>query len=186
MYIGDYLIFTIIRSSVWCHQIACEPSGIYHFMTNKKCIDCGEPVPNNHWKRCLPCNKKNQSLRNHAWESKNKERRQTYEHNRQLSPARRYKLVKDNADRRDLSFTITLLEFEAESSKPCTYCDGALDTDIGKGGHLDRIDNSRGYESGNICSCCHTCNRLKQDLLSFEETKVVVQALIDFRFNPGH
>jgi len=33
---------------------------------------------------------------------------------------------------------------------------------------IDRVDNSRGYESGNVVSCCGVCNMLKH-VLSKEE-----------------
>ena len=29
---------------------------------------------------------------------------------------------------------------------------------------IDRLDNSRGYYSDNVVSCCHTCNKMKMDL----------------------
>ena len=34
---------------------------------------------------------------------------------------------------------------------------------------LDRIDPSKGYELTNIVTCCENCNRLKSDLVSYEE-----------------
>lgn len=46
---------------------------------------------------------------------------------------------------------------------------------------LDRLDNSKGYEITNIVSCCTTCNYLRGDLLSPEETIVAVQAILKFR-----
>jgi hypothetical protein len=33
---------------------------------------------------------------------------------------------------------------------------------------IDRINNNRGYEEGNVVSCCKTCNRAK-DILSVDE-----------------
>jgi hypothetical protein len=29
---------------------------------------------------------------------------------------------------------------------------------------LDRVDNARGYESGNVVPCCDPCNRMKGTL----------------------
>jgi hypothetical protein len=55
-----------------------------------------------------------------------------------------------------IPFTLTRSEFLAFWQKPCSYCGSPIET-IG----LDRIDNTRGYEAGNITSCCQTCNQLK-------------------------
>lgn len=48
-------------------------------------------------------------------------------------------------------------------NKKCIYCG---DTEnIG----LDRIDNSRGHEIGNVVPCCYECNVARGDNFSFEE-----------------
>lgn len=46
---------------------------------------------------------------------------------------------------------------------------------------LDRIDNSKGYEPGNVVSCCNVCNTIKNKYLSLEETKAAVQLIVLIR-----
>lgn len=48
----------------------------------------------------------------------------------------------------------------------CLYCGGPLPK---SGCGLDRIDNSRGYEPGNVVPCCGRCNRIRSDNLTYEE-----------------
>ncbi len=43
------------------------------------------------------------------------------------------------------------------------------------------LDSNKGYESGNVVSCCQKCNTAKGDWLTSEETKVVAEAAIEFR-----
>ncbi len=42
----------------------------------------------------------------------------------------------------------------------CTYCGGKTD---GACNSIDRIDNTKGYEMGNVCSCCDMCNYMKSN-----------------------
>ena len=51
-------------------------------------------------------------------------------------------------------------------SGPCHYC-RSLELGVGLG--VDRLDNDRGYEAGNLVPCCAWCNRARGYLLSPEE-----------------
>lgn len=44
-----------------------------------------------------------------------------------------------------------------------------------------RLDNSKGYTSENVVPCCKECNMLRGNRLTPEETKVVTNALKQFR-----
>jgi len=57
----------------------------------------------------------------------------------------------------------TLEEFTSFTSQPCAYC-GATFPYVG----VDRIQNCRGYEEGNLAPCCWTCNE-KKNSDTFEE-----------------
>ncbi len=70
-----------------------------------------------------------------------------------------YKSYEGGAKRRGIPFRLTLVEFKAYISRPCTYCN----SDSHKIG-IDRIDNSIGYLSSNCVSCCWNCNRMKGTL----------------------
>ena len=53
-------------------------------------------------------------------------------------------------------FTISLDYFKSFWGKPCYYCGD----DNGHNG-VDRVNNKKGYEEGNIVSCCVGCNFAK-------------------------
>lgn len=59
----------------------------------------------------------------------------------------------------------------------CHYCGGQLPALSGHG--LDRKDNSKGYEVGNVVPCCTRCNLTKGDRFTYREfVKFVVPGLI--------
>ena len=63
---------------------------------------------------------------------------------------------------------------------PCYYCNGFFGkSECGVG--LDRLDNSKGYVIDNVSSCCNTCNALKMDKFTVEETKAAISLIIKMR-----
>jgi hypothetical protein len=97
-----------------------------------------------------------------------------------------------NCRRRGISFRLRRAQFEALVTAPCHYCGRppyALWSRSSTGlmhGHfyytgIDRLDNGRGYEEGNVVPCCKECNGLKSDRLTESETRAVAQALLRHR-----
>ncbi len=129
--------------------------------------------------------KKKQYYQEHAEEcrkrsKRNKEEKPEYYRAWIRTTARRYRNARSTAKRRNKEFTITLEEYTNLVSMDCYYCNGYFGkVEVGSG--LDRIDSDKGYEPGNCCSCCVICNRLKQAVFTQEETKLAIQAIIDFR-----
>jgi hypothetical protein len=71
-------------------------------------------------------------------------------------------------------------EYAALISLPCHYCGGIFGTvQVGIG--LDRKDSSKGYSNDNVLSCCGTCNMIKGDTFTVEETLVAVKAILNYR-----
>ena len=70
----------------------------------------------------------------------------------------RYHSYQTCAKQRGLSFPLSHDEFFSFWQKPCHYC-GQEIKDIG----IDRIDNSIGYDRGNMVPCCSYCNWMKAD-----------------------
>lgn len=147
----------------------------------KICAHCPAPLTGTQRKNCADCTKKLRYERNRVWHATYKERRRERSEINHKSPSYRWHLLKQNAKRRSLDVSLTKEQFEFLSKKICYYCNGLLDTDSGWGTHLDRLDNNVGYTFENSMSCCHFCNRIKQDLLTPEETKEVVKLLILLR-----
>ncbi len=71
-----------------------------------------------------------------------------------------YREYFNNADYRNLEFSLSHRYFLKLTSSPCHYC-GQLDNpNIG----IDRKDNTKGYTFENSVPCCITCNRAKHTL----------------------
>lgn len=96
---------------------------------------------------------------------------------------KRYSTAITDAARRGIEFKLSFEYWKQEVQKTCVYCRDQLgkrsETTVG----LDRLDNTKGYEEGNVASCCETCNKIKLNVFSFEETMVMVNALLAFRQN---
>ena len=87
----------------------------------------------------------------------NKEKRKEYHRDHYKSAEGRYRAIKNNARRRQLTFELGLDDFRDNFyGKPCHYC---LDECTG----IDRVDNSQGYVAGNMVPCCWPCNEMKND-----------------------
>lgn len=80
---------------------------------------------------------------------------------------------KKSASSRGYAFTISKSEFMGIIDKPCVYCgsEKAMIRKPNKGVNgefmytgIDRVDNSKGYEKGNVVPCCWICNRAKSTL----------------------
>jgi hypothetical protein len=85
------------------------------------------------------------------------EKGQDYEHDRRRTPKSRWMRARCNARTRKKVFTLTLEEYVILIDAPCKYCGRDISRDTGVG--LDRIDNDKGYITGNCNPCCGPCNR---------------------------
>lgn len=85
------------------------------------------------------------------------------------------------AKRRNLDWKLTLEKFIELTSPPCFYCKNLLGSPTKVGLGLDRLNNSRGYEEGNIISCCGTCNKIRGASLTVEEAKAAINAVLLLR-----
>lgn len=79
--------------------------------------------------------------------------------NHQSSNYNRYKY---RADKKQLAFLITEKIFTETTQNPCYIC-GKNIIDKSHMNGIDRYDNTKGYESENIRSCCGECNAMKKN-----------------------
>lgn len=86
-----------------------------------------------------------------------------------------YRDYRASANGRNYPFELTTEEFREVTSKPCKYCriESSLKEVTGSGSEyiyngIDRVDNTKGYITGNVVPCCKTCNRAK-DTMTLEE-----------------
>lgn len=95
---------------------------------------------------------------------------------------RRYNLAITECRSKGKKFNLSFEDFCSAIDSECIYCDGYFGkTVFGIG--LDRLDNTKGYEVGNIVSCCYNCNRVRGHIFSPEETKAMIRLVIRSRQN---
>ena len=84
-----------------------------------------------------------------------------------------YAKYKSSAETRNLEFTLTKKQVLRLIDGFCIYCGESRTSHMAKNGQsdtvfyytgIDRIDNSKGYITGNVQSCCKICNRAKSDM----------------------
>jgi hypothetical protein len=97
------------------------------------------------------------------------------------TPLQRFRTLLRTSKKREMQCLLTFEEYEKASIGPCFYCEGAFGDMPIIGYGLDRLDNEKGYSVDNIVPCCWNCNALKQDLLTPEETKAAVHAILKIR-----
>jgi len=101
---------------------------------------------------------------------------------RQKNLNRRYGILCKNAKNREISINLSLEEYKSLIENGfCYYCN--KDLSLEQGGSLDRIINSKGYHITNVLPCCGTCNKMRGDRYTMEETKVMISALLEYRKN---
>lgn len=103
---------------------------------------------------CKDCEKK----RAREYAIKNPDRKKASNKKHSDSPQGRFTQYRYGAEKRNISFDLTLDEFMQFWNKDCSYCGDKIST-IG----IDRIDSTKGYTSLNITSCCFECNEVKWD-----------------------
>ena len=96
-----------------------------------------------------------------------------------------YMSYQRNAEKLGRVFELTRKQFRDLTSQDCHYC-GRGPSSIRKGRRgsqnytyngLDRINNKEGYTINNVVTCCRRDNRLKSDMFTQKETRVMVEAL---------
>jgi hypothetical protein len=87
--------------------------------------------------------------------------------------------VRSRTAKRNHDYFLTLEQFKnVMKNQRCYYCQGHVQ----KGGTgMDRIDSSQPYAYNNVVPCCRSCNTLKSNTLTLEETFKLVQFLKEIR-----
>jgi hypothetical protein len=137
-----------------------KPPVSHKELTERHCSACGRLLPidnffrdrlqaTGHRSRCRDCSREYQ--RDYLTR-----RKATGWRLKWTTPQQLHREYRRGARVRGLSFKLTVQDLESFWRRPCAYCGEAIET-VG----LDRVDNTRGYELGNVVPCCHTCNLWK-------------------------
>jgi len=95
----------------------------------------------------------------------------------------KYRSLISRSVKKEILCSITFENYIKIANTPCVYCNNLLDNNSLFGSGLDRIDNLKGYENENVVSCCKTCNMIKGEVFTMEETKIMVNAVLLLRKN---
>ena len=99
-----------------------------------------------------------------------------------------YKSYQNGAQKRNLSFDLSLEEFTNITRLRCYYCgaeptlfknDHTKQNGLYEGNGIDRLDNTLGYFFTNCVPCCFICNRMKLES-SYDEFLSQVHKISDY------
>ncbi len=100
-----------------------------------------------------------------------------------------YRVYRNMAKKRGLSFSLTKDEFKSLTKQNCYYCDKnpqqiikAINRNYGDYVYngVDRVDNSKGYEPDNVVACCKLCNWMKRDLSQESFVRHIFDLMLHF------
>lgn len=128
-----------------------------------------------HSSYCKDCVKENVEKYSKTLKGKKigKKSRKKYKKKYYQSLEGKFTTYKGAAKSRNMSFNLTLEQFETFWKKSCFYCGCEIET-IG----IDRVDNSKGYQMDNCVSCCEKCNKDKRSI-----TVQMAQKIVEFKEN---
>lgn len=89
-------------------------------------------------------------------------------------------------NRRKIPVKLTYKQFlEFTKIKNCVYCGSEIIRHATKShaSFLDRKDSSGPYIKSNCVVCCANCNRIKTDILTYDEMRAAMQAVLKVRNN---
>lgn len=139
---------------------------IKYYMAKCKIQNCNEKI------KCKDLCHKHYNSINYR---KHIEKRREYD----KSFPRRFKKLEALCKREKIPLDITYQGWlSLIKSNVCHYCPNSLPT---HGYSLDRKVFDLGYTLDNVVPCCETCNIAKRDTFTYEEFKVMMKALKDYR-----
>lgn len=144
-------------------SVMSENRNKYHL---EFCTKCNKET-NHNFRSCMLCASKKYYYENH----KRMLDRGIKRYRENYTPSMRYSQKKTQATRKGHKMIITREEFVTwynSVEKVCHYCNCTLQDwlDMKINQHrnftIDRMDNAKEYEAGNLCLACHRCNTLKR------------------------
>lgn len=126
---------------------------------------------------CRPCHserKKGRDRRKERWSNMTEEQREKASaRNKRYSKTLKGRacFLKSRYSQVD-SCNLTTEEVMEIIKQPCSYC-GTVTENRG----LDRIDNSKGHDKGNVVAACRDCNVMRADNFTHEEMFVIGEAI---------
>ncbi len=99
------------------------------------------------------------------------------------SPKGRFAQSRAVAAKRGLVWNLSLEDFMYYAALPCYYWPSHKKPETNSG--LDRRDNTKGYEVGNVVPCCKDCNIGRGNRYTVEEWSIAINAIENRRLENG-
>jgi len=93
----------------------------------------------------------------------------------------KYSASKAKAKSNGIEWSLSKDDYTILLSMPCTYCRNKIKQDFGYG--ITRLDNDKGFEPGNVITCCKTCNKIKASGLSYQEMTLIGETISRLKSN---
>lgn len=94
-------------------------------------------------------------------------------------PRRRWQKLTFKCRHENRELDLTQEKCEELWKDGCFYCNKDLQDETGCS--LDRVDNNVGYIITNVVPCCGNCNKMRNNILSHEEMKIAMTAVLNYR-----
>lgn len=105
---------------------------------------------------------------------------------RRKNPYSLMSILKRNASKRDMEFSLTREDFSKwwfSQEQKCAYCDIPLERmkvvnrskKLARRLSVDRTNNDKGYVMGNLVLACMSCNFIKSNVFTFDEMREIAQ-----------
>jgi hypothetical protein len=93
---------------------------------------------------------------------------------RAKEPQQRWITARSAAKERGIEWALSVEEFTRLASMLCSYCDEPTGV---TGSGIDRLDPTLGYVHGNVIACCWSCNRIRSNVFSPAEMRIIGHTL---------
>jgi len=111
--------------------------------------------------------------------AKYNDRTNAYQKLHAREPKRKYQKLIHKCKHENRELNLTQEKCEELWNNGCHYCTKSLANETGCG--LDRLDNSLGYIPDNVIPCCGSCNKMRNNILTHEEMKIAMTAVLNYR-----
>ena len=126
------------------------------------------------------------------YKDNNKEKSKEYNNTYQLTANSIYSQLGKRKRRPVLITKEKFIKWYDTQEKKCGYCDIPVEKmaefplffsgSINNRLSIDRIDNDKDYEEGNLILSCRRCNSIKSDFFSFSEMREIAQKYIKLKW----
>lgn len=129
-------------------------------------------------KKRIALDREGHNRKSREWQKANPEKHHKIKMRTIRGPRDRFTRSRRRGEQRGFDWSISYADFQMLIVQICHYCNGPLNE---TGVALDRKDNTKGYILDNVVPCCFSCNKVKSDVLTYEEMVDAMKAVLIHR-----